>query len=469
MKILTAVEPTPAQLNILKDARPGYRLIRGAAGSGKTTAAVMRLRQLVSTRLNLRLRTGSDEPVTALVLTFNRTLSGYVSELARRRFTRESGLNIDVMTFAGWAVSKMGNRAIMQSHESDRKIRELLRAAGVKQGDDIKYFQDEIAYILGRFKPTDYEAYLDAIRSGRGRSPAVRRPRRRELIDRIIGPYQEFKAQNEYLDWNDVALQVANRPAQILDILVVDEAQDMSANQIRAMRSQLKEDHATTFIMDAAQRIYPQSFAWREVGLSFSGRDVFVLAENHRNTKEIARFAAGLVRGLNLGQDGVIPDSESCSRSGRKPIVVQGRYRDQIEYMLKEASAKLAKLESIAFIKPRGGSWFRYLRARLRAIGIAYCEISRKNQWPQGDELVALSTIHSVKGLEFDHVMIPGLNQEVTPHGREEGDGTLESLRRLLAMGIGRARKSVTIGYKQDEASSLINYLEPGTFHLIKR
>jgi len=75
MKILTEVDPTPAQLKILTDDKPGYRLNKGAAGSGKTTAAVMRLRQLAASRLNLRQRTGSKRPITALVLTFKRTLS----------------------------------------------------------------------------------------------------------------------------------------------------------------------------------------------------------------------------------------------------------------------------------------------------------------------------------------------------------------------------------------------------------
>ena len=88
--------------------------------------------------------------------------------------------------------------------------------------------------------------------------------------------------------------------------------------------------------------------------------------------------------------------------------------------------------------------------------------------WPTGPEQIALSTIHSAKGLEFDHVLMPGLNQEVTPHGAEDGDGTLESLQRLVAMGIGRARKTVTLGYKPQAPSSLIALLDPATYDLVK-
>ncbi|MCL0076276.1 hypothetical protein M1O17_05410 [Dehalococcoidia bacterium] len=52
----------------------------------------------------------------------------------------------------------------------------------------------------------------------------------------------------------------------------------------------------------------------------------------------------------------------------------------------------------------------------------------------------------------------------MTPHGTEPGDTQLDVLRRLLAMALGRARKSIVIGYKGTEASSLISYFEPGTF-----
>ena len=68
------------------------------------------------------------------------------------------------------------------------------------------------------------------------------------------------------------------------------------------------------------------------------------------------------------------------------------------------------------------------------------------------------------KGLEFDHVLLPGLSQEVTPHGTEEGDADLEIYRRMLAMAAGRARKTIMAGFKPGEESSLISF--PRSLHL---
>jgi superfamily I DNA/RNA helicase len=98
---------------------------------------------------------------------------------------------------------------------------------------------------------------------------------------------------------------------------------------------------------------------------------------------------------------------------------------------------------------------------------LEFAEITRTTDWPGGEENIALCTMHSAKGLEFDHVIILGLNAQVTPHGGEEGDAELDNLRRLLAMAVGRARTSLIMGYKPQDASSLVGVLNPETYDLV--
>lgn len=125
-------------------------------------------------------------------------------------------------------------------------------------------------------------------------------------------------------------------------------------------------------------------------------------------------------------------------------------------------------IESVAILHPLGGDWFNETRRALKHRDIPFCELARQNEWPTGPEVVALCTIHSAKGLEFDHVLVPGLSQQVTPHGPTDDDADRDRLRRMLAMAIGRASKSAMIGYKPGEESSLIELLNPSTYELVK-
>ena len=289
---------------------------------------------------------------------------------------------------------------------------------------------------------------------------------RSRILTEVIVPYEMRKAKSGMVDWNDVALKAAAVPNQNYDVVIVDESQDLSANQIRAILTHLDTDHATTFIIDAMQRIYPQGFSWREVGINMRPETVFNLTRNHRNTAEVARIASSLVRGLPQDEDAMLPDEGACEESGSLPIIVKGKYSEQINYMLSQIQSSLESGETVAILHPKG--WFGFTRQTLRQRGIPYCELTRNPEWPTGPELVALSTIHSAKGLEFDHVLMPGLSDEVTPHGDEDGDGTLDSLRRLIAMGIGRARKTVMLGYKPGDRSTIFNFLDSATYDLLE-
>ncbi|MCX4856654.1 3'-5' exonuclease [Streptomyces canus] len=464
MRLLTHVEATPEQMRILADTRPGFHLVRGAAGSGKTTTALLRLRQLCATRLSRRERLQVDEPVRVLVLTYNKTLQGYVAELARQQVQGAAGLILRVATFGKWAVDMVGNDGLVDRERTVPTIRRLAAQLPLPT----EFLIEEVEYLAGRFRADDLDAYISARREGRGQSPRVDRALRKRILSEVVEPYEAIKIERGWKDWNDLALEVQKAPFQpSWDVVIIDEAQDFSANQVRAVSAHLSADHSTTFVMDATQRIYPRFFTWAEAGVDLT--NTYVLRSNHRNTRQIAALARGLVEGLPTEDDGALPDFSACDREGALPAVAVGRFSDQVGYAIHKLRSDVdLTSESVAFLHPKGGGWFDYLRTRLAAEGIEWCELTRASGWPTGPEAVALCTVHSAKGLEFDHVFMLGLNQQVTPHGNEEGDGTLDMLRRLLAMGVGRARKTVTFGYKADDPSTLIDLLAEGTYEEVE-
>ncbi len=460
MKTLSQHVPTPEQLVLITNPRPGVRLIRGAAGSGKTTTALLMLRQLSSFWLSRKRRQNLAANINILVITYNRTLKGYIEELAEKQVQQSNGLDLMVSTFGKWSKDLFPEDVVIENNVMEEKIRQL--SANFDLISD--FIVDEIDYLLGRFLPLELDSYINCKRINRGTTPRVDKNLRVRLMKEIIYPYIEWKKEIGQVDWNDLAVKVLeNEPSKEYDIIIADEAQDLSANQIRALMRYAGEPSSVIFVMDAAQRIYPRGFPLGEVGIE--DMRSYRLKENHRNTREICAFAEPLLIGLDVGDDGTLPDLKSCKRSGPVPLVIKGRYGKQVEYVLKYITSYIdLSKESVAFLKPRGGQWFDYIRNELQKKGLDYVEITRQAEWPKGDQNIALSTMHSAKGLEFDHVFILGLNDKTTPHGSEEGDATFENLRRVLAVAITRSRESVTIGYKPKEASSLISLLDPDTY-----
>jgi DNA helicase-2/ATP-dependent DNA helicase PcrA len=72
------------------------------------------------------------------------------------------------------------------------------------------------------------------------------------------------------------------------------------------------------------------------------------------------------------------------------------------------------------------------------------------NEKSEDKEKVSIMTIHAAKGLEFSHIYIAGVEEELFPSEMSLGSARdLEEERRLFYVAVTRAKKNVTISYSQ--------------------
>jgi len=87
--------------------------------------------------------------------------------------------------------------------------------------------------------------------------------------------------------------------------------------------------------------------------------------------------------------------------------------------------------------------------------------VADQDTLPENVDTPTLLTLHAAKGLEFEHVFITGLDEMLLPHSRSRDDPeALEEERRLLYVGITRAKKSLTLTRARRRRSPYGSYEE---------
>ena len=401
------------------------------------------------------------------VFTFTKSLIAYMDYLCG-----DTATGFTCANFHKWAHGFLEERGelpgggAIQEWEQKRLIKEAQiewrKQAGSKAGTQ-KIFEKTPAFFLEEFSwikgkaIRDFQEYESAQRIGRGVSDRVT-TKDREAIWALFVRYNEELQRLAKYDFDDLALLMLDSISADPHFdppfyhVVVDEAQDLSKAILLVLTKLVSPDtKSITIIADAAQQIYKSGFSWKEVGLNVLGGRSVEMRQNYRNTKQIYWLAQSLLDHESDKSD--FTEALEPRRTG--DIATLACFANEQE----EFESVVAKVKN--FLKARPGSSVcilhrtRYKTKKIADLldeqNISFASISGKRKLAFDSTAVFLSTMSSVKGLEFDSVFITGVSDDVIPRrfSEEEGDeqAHISAERRLLYTAMTRAREKLSISY----------------------
>ena len=403
----------PSQRILVESNYKGSVKVTGGGGTGKTVAALHRLKKLTT-----------DAPMkSVLYTTYTKALITNIKDKIKKLGVNEDAciiLNIDAL------------------------LEELAKKYGIKQ--------------------TEWNV-LDYINVGYGKTSRTKglSIKQRKEIWGLVEQYVEAKQQGKYFDrselYNLVAAYLKKNDVHPFSHVIADEIQDFSNPELRFLRALVAEGENDLFMVgDPYQRIYNnRQINFSKVGLNVRGKRSRRLKINYRTTEEIKRQAVSIVKGCTY--DDFDGEAETLNgyvslMHGPKPeytlYASVSEERNGVLDFVTECRNNGIAFKDIA-IACRKRDDLRDIQSALHVAGIPYQNIDSNSASDSNG--VVLSTLHNMKGLEFKVVIIIGINKNSFPSkpynwnemNKKEQSNHLMNQRSLLYVAITRAMQMVRI------------------------
>ena len=453
------------QIRIVNSKPNGHVLVKGVAGSGKTTVAVSKLPMLVNHYL--------DKNEKILFVTYNKTLIQYTNYLmkdmdiqgnlffefdaAKQLFIR----TIDsIITYYGGRLNI--NRKLASSIQMKDKLLQAIEIIKKNYGQlelisrkNYSFLNEEIDW-LKSCSYIERETYLNVDRVGRMSKGENRYRLQKASVERnaifdIYLCYEQLMEREGLIDYKTNALMVLEAfregklQADSYRHIIVDESQDLTRVQLEIIKylyHSEQENSSIMFIADISQSIYTQSWlsgqSFKSIGFDMSGKSN-ILSKNYRTTFEIAQAAYSLIEKDDaIKQNDIFVKPSAIDRHGDAPYYKHydnvTNEAEAIADRIKVMSERYALRDIVVVAATKG--CLDGIKDILLKKGIL-AEIYKKTDDDFDEDVVRLFTLHSVKGLEFPVLFIACINEGILPYSEEN----VSIGRRLLYVGMTRAKQ----------------------------
>ena len=450
----------PTQRRIVNKDYSGSVRVLGSAGTGKTVVAMHRAKYLAS-------KVGTKEKI--LFTTFTANLAADIKENLRKLCDVNVMRKIEVINFDAWVnhylIKKGYKSQILYDIDRLKSLWERALIEGQENiGLPVEFYIDEWIRVIVPQEAFTLAEYVKASRIGRG----TRLDRKKRIaVWKVIEAYMNIMKEEKVRDFNyatyECSALVANNESDgIYSHIIVDEAQDLSDNAYKLLRTMAGAEHANDLFIvgDAHQRIYKNRASLSKCGINVRGRSS-ILKINYRTTEEIRKGALAILQNISFDDlDEATDVGDRCQSltHGNMPQVQEFKTsEDEIEFIVKEIK-RLAingvTLSDICVVTRTNRLLDNYEQL-ITDNGISCRKISRKESDDRSRGGVRLATMHRVKGLEFQYVFVVAANDKIVPlqsaiqmSDSAAQEESITSEKCLLYVAMTRAQKAVYItGY----------------------
>lgn len=451
----------PSQKRIVESNVNGPIRVLGGAGTGKTVVAMHRARWLAE-----NVFTGDEDRI--LFTTFTKNLAADIRANLQTLCSLPVLRKIEVVNLDAWVNDFLKRQGLNVSLVFDEDAKEIWGSALIHAPSELdlseSFYRDEWKHVVQAHGISTMEEYFGASRVGRGRSLS------RMDRKRIWPVFEEYRAElirrgaKELVDCMRDARSILRSKGDILPYkaIIIDEAQDMGMEAFRLLRQMIPVSRAERsndlFIVgDAHQRIYGHKVVLGRCGIEIRGRS-HKLRVNYRTTEETRKWAVAILSGRSFDDlDGGEDDQKgykSLLHGNAPELYPADSFAEEVAIITSriESLTKNVPSQSICLVARTRNLLAQYEGA-LKANGMEACVVKRSTAEDRKKPGIRLATMHRVKGLEFEYMIIAGANEEYLPlkiviaeaDGEADREDTELSERSLLYVAATRARKGLLI------------------------
>ncbi len=465
----------------------GPVLIKGGPGTGKSTIAIYRVKEVLDLIRKRAAQPNLLEPVKTaqpriLFTTYTNAL------IASTRQLLEQLLGDDARLVTVETADKIA-RSVVYDHDrscefaKDNQLRECFRRSVqqfqrneprisqmmLKQlidGFSDQYLIDEIEDIIVARNVRSLADYQALSRTGR-RVPFA--ASRRIAVWKLHELMTAELARRKLTTWARMRQRAADLVDQDnsrlkYDAVFIDEAQDLHPNVIRMLVGMCISPDRLLLTADANQSIYGSGFNWNDIheDLKFRGR-TGLLRKNYRSTQQISDAAAMYLREAGLDPEKSI---DAHVASGPEPAVRMVSRINEVPMITRFFQLATRDFRfgysACAVLVPTEHTG-KMVEEQLNAAGLD-ARFMASNALDLRSPSIKILTTRAAKGLEFPIVALAGLT-ELRREFAKDAEERLEyehRERRALYVAMTRAMRGLLVLLPEDTASPLFTgFAEP--------